>query len=91
MKIALLGNPNTGKTTVFNHLTDSYAYVGNWNGVTVEKKIGKIQNSKIKIVDLPGVYSLNPLTKDESVATSFLLKESFSEILNIANAAQLNL
>ncbi len=89
MKIALLGNPNTGKTTVFNHLTDSYAYVGNWNGVTVEKKIGKIQNSKIKIVDLPGVYSLNPLTKDESVATSFLLKESFSEILNIANAAQL--
>lgn len=79
MKIALLGNPNTGKTTVFNHLTDSYAYVGNWNGVTVEKKIGKIQKSKIKIVDLPGVYSLNPLTKDESVATSFLLKESFQK------------
>ncbi|ANZ99726.1 ferrous iron transport protein B [Carnobacterium divergens] len=89
MKIALFGNPNTGKTTVFNHLTDSYAYVGNWSGVTVEKKIGKINHSFVSIIDLPGVYSLNPLTKDEAVATHFLLHESFDQTLNILNAAQL--
>ncbi|MFS7259979.1 ferrous iron transport protein B [Carnobacterium divergens] len=89
MKIALFGNPNTGKTTVFNQLTDSYAYVGNWSGVTVEKKIGKINHSFVSIIDLPGVYSLNPLTKDEAVAADFLLHESFDQTLNILNAAQL--
>ncbi|PIO82202.1 ferrous iron transport protein B [Loigolactobacillus backii] len=87
--IALFGNPNTGKTTLFNRLTDSYAYMGNWSGVTVEKKVGAIKNSQLAVVDLPGVYSLNPLTKDEAVATNFLLNEPQDIILNVANAAQL--
>ena len=54
MELALLGNPNTGKTSLFNHLTGSYEYVGNWNGVTVEKKIGTFKNKKAILVDLPG-------------------------------------
>lgn len=72
--VALLGNPNTGKTTIFNSLTDKYAYVGNWTGVTVEKKLGQIKDSAVTLVDLPGVYSLNPLTKDEAIVTSYLVK-----------------
>ena len=62
--VALIGNPNTGKTTLFNSLTDKYAYVGNWTGVTVEKKQGTLKGTDIIINDLPGVYSLDPLTKD---------------------------
>ena len=60
--VALLGNPNTGKTTLFNELTDKYAYVGNWTGVTVEKKMGRIRHPEVAMVDLPAVYSLNPIT-----------------------------
>lgn len=87
--VALMGNPNTGKTTLFNQLTDSYAYVGNWTGVTVEKKMGSIKNTEIVVVDLPGIYSLNPITKDESVAINYLLENDTDVILNVTNANQL--
>lgn len=87
--IGLFGNPNTGKTSLFNSLTGSYEYVGNWSGVTVEKKVGVLRNEKGSLIDLPGVYSLHPLSKDEQVATQFLLTESFSSILNIVDASRL--
>ncbi|SFA40484.1 ferrous iron transport protein B [Parageobacillus thermantarcticus] len=87
--IALFGNPNTGKTSLFNNLTGSYEYVGNWSGVTVEKKIGILRQHDVPIVDLPGIYSLQPLSRDEGVATEFLLTESFSAIVNIVDASQL--
>ncbi|MED4904796.1 ferrous iron transport protein B [Parageobacillus thermoglucosidasius] len=87
--IALFGNPNTGKTSLFNNLTGSYEYVGNWSGVTVEKKIGILRHHDVPIVDLPGIYSLQPLSQDEGVATEFLLTESFSAIVNIVDASQL--
>jgi ferrous iron transport protein B len=89
IQVALFGNPNTGKTSLFNHLTGSYEYVGNWSGVTVEKKIGTLKNGIGQLIDLPGLYSLNPLSKDETVATQFLLNESFTSILNIVDASQL--
>jgi ferrous iron transport protein B len=88
-QIALFGNPNTGKTSLFNNLTGSYEYVGNWSGVTVEKKVGILRNKHAYVVDLPGVYSLHPLSRDEGVATDFLLTEDFSTILNIVDASQL--
>ncbi|GLH62848.1 ferrous iron transport protein B [Parageobacillus sp. G301] len=87
--IALFGNPNTGKTSLFNNLTGSYEYVGNWSGVTVEKKVGMLRQHGIPVVDLPGIYSLQPLSRDEGVATEFLLTESFSVIVNIVDASQL--
>lgn len=87
--VALIGNPNTGKTTLFNSLTDKYAYVGNWTGVTVEKKVGTLKGSAIQVVDLPGAYSLNPLTKDEAVVTTYLVHNRPDLILNITNASQL--
>ena len=87
--VALIGNPNTGKTTLFNSLTNKYAYVGNWTGVTVEKKVGTLKDSAVQIVDLPGAYSLNPLTKDEAVVTTYLLHNRPDLILNITNASQL--
>ncbi|MDA1476914.1 ferrous iron transport protein B [Bacillus changyiensis] len=88
-QIALFGNPNTGKTSLFNALTGSYEYVGNWSGVTVEKKVGVIRNKQGKMIDLPGVYTLSPLSRDEGVVTDFLLNESFTEVLNIVDASQL--
>ncbi|MBM7656125.1 ferrous iron transport protein B [Neobacillus cucumis] len=89
MEIALIGNPNTGKTSLFNNLTGSYEYVGNWSGVTVEKKVGVFKNNIGKLIDLPGVYTLNPLSKDEGVVTSFFLNESVDRLLNILDASQL--
>lgn len=89
IEIALFGNPNTGKTSLFNSLTGSYEYVGNWSGVTVEKKVGVLRNKQGHLIDLPGIYSLNPLSKDERVVTDFLLHESFTEVLNIVDASQL--
>lgn len=88
-QIALFGNPNTGKTSLFNALTGSYEYVGNWSGVTVEKKVGMIRNKKGMMIDLPGVYTLSPLSRDEGVVTDFLLHEPFTEVLNIVDASQL--
>ena len=89
METALLGNPNTGKTSLFNQITGSYEYVGNWSGVTVEKKVGRIKDSVQSLIDLPGVYSLNPLSHDERVASMALLQEEAGQILNIVNANQL--
>ncbi|MGG2094867.1 ferrous iron transport protein B [Bacillus sp. S13(2024)] len=87
-KVALLGNPNTGKTSLFNALTGSYEYVGNWSGVTVEKKIGKLKGKNGTLIDLPGVYDLNPVSRDEGVVTQFLLTEEFHHMLNIVDASQ---
>lgn len=89
MEIALIGNPNTGKTSLFNNLTGSYEYVGNWSGVTVEKKVGVFKNNIGHLIDLPGVYTLNPLSKDEGVVTSFFLNEPVDRLLNILDASQL--
>ncbi len=72
----LLGNPNTGKTSLFNALTGSYEYVGNWSGVTVEKKVGTLRSKTGKLIDLPGIYDLNPISRDETVVTRFLLEEN---------------
>src|SRR3954470_7335550 len=89
MEFALIGNPNTGKTSLFNNLTGSYEYVGNWSGVTVEKKVGVFKNNIGRLIDLHGVYTLNPLSKDEGVVTSFFLNESVDRLLNILDASQL--
>lgn len=85
----LLGNPNTGKTSLFNALTGSYEYVGNWSGVTVQKKIGTLKGKKGKLVDLPGIYDVNPISRDETVVTQFLLEENFDSMLNIVDASQI--
>nr|WP_251554909.1 ferrous iron transport protein B [Neobacillus muris] len=90
MEIALIGNPNTGKTSLFNNLTGSYEYVGNWSGVTVEKKVGIFKNNIGRLIDLPGVYTLNPLSRDEGVVTSFFLNETVDRLLNILDASQLD-
>lgn len=90
MKIALAGNPNSGKTTLFNTLTGASAYVGNWPGVTVEKKEGKYKgNKEIIIQDLPGIYSLSPYTLEEVVARNYLLNEKPDVIINIVDATNL--
>ena len=76
MKIALAGNPNSGKTTLFNALTGSHQFVGNWPGVTVEKKEGQYKkDTSITITDLPGIYSLSPYTLEEVVSRKYLLNE----------------
>ena len=90
IKIALAGNPNCGKTTLFNALTGSNQYVGNWPGVTVEKKEGKMRNYKDVIVtDLPGIYSLSPYTLEEVVARNYLINEKPDVILNIIDGTNL--
>ena len=89
-KIALAGNPNCGKTTLFNALTGSNQFVGNWPGVTVEKKEGKLKRYKdVIITDLPGIYSLSPYTLEEVVARNYLLSEHPNAILNIIDATNL--
>ncbi len=90
LRIALAGNPNCGKTTLFNTLTGSNQYVGNWPGVTVEKKEGKLKNTEgIIITDLPGVYSLSPYTLEEVVARNYLIGEHPDAILNIVDGTNL--
>ncbi len=90
MKIALAGNPNCGKTTLFNALTGSNQFVGNWPGVTVEKKEGKLKKSDgVTVVDLPGIYSLSPYTMEEVVARNFLVGEHPDVILNIVDGTNL--
>ena len=90
VRIALAGNPNSGKTTLFNALTGSNQYVGNWPGVTVEKKEGKLkQQSNVELVDLPGIYSLSPYTLEEVVARNYLVGERPDAILNIVDGTNL--
>ncbi len=90
LKIALAGNPNSGKTTLFNALTGSNQYVGNWPGVTVEKKEGTLKkNSEVYIIDLPGIYSLSPYTLEEVVARDYLVGERPDAILNIVDGTNL--
>jgi len=90
IKIALAGNPNSGKTTLFNALTGSNQFVGNWPGVTVEKKEGRLKNRKdVIIMDLPGIYSLSPYTLEEVVARNYLIGERPDAILNIVDGTNL--
>ena len=90
MKIALAGNPNSGKTTLFNALTGSNQFVGNWPGVTVEKKEGKLKgHPDVVIMDLPGIYSLSPYTLEEVVARNYLIAERPDAILNIVDGTNL--
>ena len=90
IKIALAGNPNCGKTTLFNALTGSNQYVGNWPGVTVEKKEGKLKGAEDVIIqDLPGIYSLSPYTLEEVVARSYLVGEKPDAILNIIDGTNI--
>lgn len=90
VKIALAGNPNSGKTTLFNALTGANQFVGNWPGVTVEKKEGKLKGHQdVIIIDLPGIYSLSPYTLEEVVARNYLLNEKPDAILNIVDGTNL--
>ena len=90
VKIALAGNPNSGKTTLFNALTGSNQFVGNWPGVTVEKKEGKLKDNKdVTVMDLPGIYSLSPYTLEEVVARNYLITERPDAILNIVDGTNL--
>jgi ferrous iron transport protein B len=90
LKIALAGNPNSGKTTMFNELTGSAQYVGNWPGVTVEKKEGKLKGNEEAIIqDLPGIYSLSPYTLEEVVARNYLVTERPDAIINIVDGSNI--
>ena len=90
IRIALAGNPNSGKTTLFNALTGSNQFVGNWPGVTVEKKEGKLKkHDDVEIIDLPGIYSLSPYTLEEVVARNYLIGERPDAILNIVDGTNL--
>ncbi len=90
VKIALAGNPNCGKTTLFNALTGSNQFVGNWPGVTVEKKEGKLKGHKdVTIMDLPGIYSLSPYTLEEVVARNYLINEKPDAIINIVDGTNI--
>ena len=88
--IALAGNPNCGKTTLFNALTGANQYVGNWPGVTVEKKEGKYKgNKEVLIQDLPGIYSLSPYTLEEVVSREYLVTQKPDAILNIVDGTNI--
>ena len=90
VKIALAGNPNCGKTTLFNALTGANQFVGNWPGVTVEKKEGKLKGHRdVVIMDLPGIYSLSPYTLEEVVARNYLITERPDAIINIVDGTNL--
>jgi len=88
--LALVGNPNTGKTSIFNHLTGTRQHVGNWPGVTVEKKEGRIKTLPGAIlVDLPGIYSLSAQTLEEQLAVTYLINEASHMLINIVDAPNL--
>ena len=90
MRIALAGNPNSGKTTLFNALTGSNQYVGNWPGVTVEKKEGRPKHCEgVIVTDLPGIYSMSPYSSEEIVSRNFVLNEKPKAIINILDATNI--
>ena len=93
IKIALAGNPNCGKTTMFNALTGANQYVGNWPGVTVEKKEGILKSKKIReeviVTDLPGIYSMSPYTLEEVVSRDYVLKENPDVIIDLVDATNI--
>jgi ferrous iron transport protein B len=91
LKIGLAGNPNSGKSTVFNHLTGGHAHVGTWPGVTVEKKEGRFQfkEFEVSVVDLPGIYALTAYSMDEKIARDFIIKENPDGIVVIVDASNL--
>ncbi len=86
MRIALIGNQNSGKTTLFNHLTGYNQKIGNWPGVTLEKKVGILRTTKHEIIDLPGIYSLAPYSEEEKIVRKFLLEEHVDLIINIVDS-----
>src|SRR5690554_4710824 len=88
--VALAGNPNCGKTSLFNALTKMHQSVGNWTGVTVEKKTGLYhKNKRIQIIDLPGIYSLSPYSLEEKIARDYLIKQKPDLIINIIDSLNL--
>ena len=90
IKIALAGNPNCGKTTMFNSLTGASQYVGNWPGVTVEKKEGKAKGfDDVVVTDLPGIYSLSPYTSEEIVSRDYLASDEPDSVINIVDATNI--
>ena len=89
INVALFGNPNVGKTTVFNLLTGLNQYVGNWPGVTIEKKEGYL-NDNIKIVDLPGIYAMDTFSNEEKVSKSYLENEDVDVIVNVVDTSNLD-
>ena len=89
INVALLGNPNVGKTTVFNLLTGSKQYVGNWPGVTIERKEGFLSND-IKVIDLPGIYAMDTFSNEEKVSKDFLENGNVDIILNVVDASNLS-
>lgn len=89
IKIALAGNPNSGKTTLFNRLTGARQTVGNWPGVTIDRKVGRIRNADAEIVDLPGIYSLSPYSPEEKITRNYIINENPDVVLNIVDASNL--
>ena len=89
MKVALVGNQNCGKTTLFNLLTGMNQKIGNWPGVTIEKKSGIIKDTEHELIDLPGIYSLTPYSEEEKVSKDFILSDEIDLIINVVDATSI--